>query len=462
MRELETDYLVVGAGASALAFVDTLIDVCDAEVILVDRCDMVGGHWNDAYPFVRLHQPSSYYGVASLPLGRGRIDASGLNAGFEELATGPEVTAYLHRVLAERLLPSGRVRFLPLCDHVGGGTVRHLLSGRTERIGIRRRLVDARLCENTIPATHARGFDVAPGVACIPPNHLPRMAPGHDRFTVLGGGKTGMDSVLWLLERGVAPDRIRWVVPRDPWIVNRAVTQPSGAFYGASFGGHAAQLEALAAARSPEDLALRLEEAGIWMRLDSDVMPGIVHGATLAPRELELLRTVSDVVRAGRVQSLAPDRMQLQQGERRVAPGTLHVDCTASALSHATTAPVFTADRIALQMIRIFQPTFSTALIARIEALDLGDRARNALAAPLAMPDTVASWVAQQMGSMMNHGACMEVPELKRWSRTCRLDGFGRPGREVDRADPYVARIYERIRAATLPALANMTRLISA
>ena len=48
------------------------------------------GTWNDAYPFVRLHQPSAFYGVNSLPLGHDRIDESGLNAGFYEQASGPE------------------------------------------------------------------------------------------------------------------------------------------------------------------------------------------------------------------------------------------------------------------------------------------------------------------------------------------------------------------------------------
>jgi cation diffusion facilitator CzcD-associated flavoprotein CzcO len=39
-----------------------------ADVIMVDRRHAPGGHWLEAYPFVRLHQPSAYYGVNSLPL----------------------------------------------------------------------------------------------------------------------------------------------------------------------------------------------------------------------------------------------------------------------------------------------------------------------------------------------------------------------------------------------------------
>ncbi len=68
-RKLEADYLVVGCGAAGMAFTDALIDACDADVVMVDRRHAPGGHWLEAYPFVRLHQPSAYYGVNSLPLG---------------------------------------------------------------------------------------------------------------------------------------------------------------------------------------------------------------------------------------------------------------------------------------------------------------------------------------------------------------------------------------------------------
>ena len=44
---LETDYLVIGAGAVGLAFADTLIDETDAHVTIVDRPGKPGGHWND-------------------------------------------------------------------------------------------------------------------------------------------------------------------------------------------------------------------------------------------------------------------------------------------------------------------------------------------------------------------------------------------------------------------------------
>ena len=94
-----TDYLVIGSGASGLAFADALVEEePDVELTLVDRRPGPGGHWLDAYPFVRLHTPSAYYGVNSLPLGEDRIDESGENAGFYERATGAEVRDYFAEV----------------------------------------------------------------------------------------------------------------------------------------------------------------------------------------------------------------------------------------------------------------------------------------------------------------------------------------------------------------------------
>ena len=69
---IETDYLVVGAGALGMGFVDTLIQNSDADAVMIDRRHRPGGHWLDSYPFVQLHQPSMNYGVNSTPLGHDR------------------------------------------------------------------------------------------------------------------------------------------------------------------------------------------------------------------------------------------------------------------------------------------------------------------------------------------------------------------------------------------------------
>src|SRR5262245_49742538 len=105
-----------------MAFTDALIDHADVRVAMVDRRAAVGGHWLDAYSFVRLHQASAFYGVASTLLGEGRLQEHGPEVGLQERATGAEVVAYFDRVLAERMLDSGRVQFFPSCEYLGDRT----------------------------------------------------------------------------------------------------------------------------------------------------------------------------------------------------------------------------------------------------------------------------------------------------------------------------------------------------
>ena len=68
---IEVDYLIVGAGAAGMAFADSLVTETKSTIAIVDRQHRPGGHWTNAYPFVRLHQPSAFYGVNSRPLGTG-------------------------------------------------------------------------------------------------------------------------------------------------------------------------------------------------------------------------------------------------------------------------------------------------------------------------------------------------------------------------------------------------------
>jgi hypothetical protein len=144
MPTFDTDYLIIGAGATGLSFADTLLQESDAHITIVDKHAQPGGHWNDAYPFVALHQPSAFYGVNSLELGTLRKDKLGHNAGLYELASGAEVTGYFHKVMHQSLLPSGRVCYLPMRNFLGMNdkiaSVQLLLSGDETQINVRKKL----------------------------------------------------------------------------------------------------------------------------------------------------------------------------------------------------------------------------------------------------------------------------------------------------------------------------------
>ena len=125
---VSTDYLVVGAGAMGMAFADALVDHADVHVTLVDRRYATGGHWQDAYPFVQLHQASMFYGVASTVLGTGAVQQHGSEAGLQQRARRAEIQAYFDEILHRRFLGDGPRR-LPLGErvpHRRDGPPRHL------------------------------------------------------------------------------------------------------------------------------------------------------------------------------------------------------------------------------------------------------------------------------------------------------------------------------------------------
>src|SRR5688572_28474072 len=125
-----------------MAFTDALIDHADVRVAVVDRRHSVGGHWLEAYPFVRLHQSSAFYGVASTLLGGGRLQQSGPEAGLQERATQPEICAY-YGGQADRMRESGKVEFFPNCEYVGGRTFVSRVSGERFEVPERCRIVNA-------------------------------------------------------------------------------------------------------------------------------------------------------------------------------------------------------------------------------------------------------------------------------------------------------------------------------
>ncbi|MFC6640258.1 hypothetical protein [Sulfitobacter sediminilitoris] len=135
---MQTDYLISGAGATALSFLDVLLAETDATVVIVDRRDAPGGHWNDAYPFVRLHQSASFYGVNSKHLGARRSPGQDCLDPKFELSTKSEILHYFHDLMKNTYLPTGRVTYLRNSEHLGGGRVRHLNTGQETQIDVKK------------------------------------------------------------------------------------------------------------------------------------------------------------------------------------------------------------------------------------------------------------------------------------------------------------------------------------
>ena len=386
---VSTDYLIVGSGASGLAFADSLIaEDPDAELVLVDRRPGCGRPLARCVP---LRSPPHPLGLLrrQLPEARRGPDRRvGENAGFYERATGAEVRDYFAEV-ASRLTETGRVRILTEHEHLGPGDggeqVRDLSTGELLEIEVRRKLVDARYLEASIPATHTPPFEIAPGARVIPVNDLPAVAEPGTRFTVLGSGKTAADACVWLLDNDVEPDRIRSVRPRDHWFHHRRHYQTLD-LVGDNMEGISLDAQAGAEATDVDDLFDRLEASGRLVRIDPSAKATMYRITMLSPTELDALRQIEDVVRLGHVRRIEGDRIVLAEGETDTGSDVVHVDCTAQGLSRAPAVPVFQDGRIVLQQIRQNSPTFNSALIAFVEVHREDDADRNRLCPPNPVP----------------------------------------------------------------------------
>jgi len=424
--KIDTDYLVVGAGATAMAFVDTLLTETNARIAMVDRRYRPGGHWNDAYPFVRLHQPSATYGVNSRELSGWTKDEIGLNAGLYGLASGLDVLSHFDQVMQERFLPSGRVQWLPMSEYDAGpgGThqIMSLTTGDVARIGVRKKLVDATHAQTAIPSTHPPKYKVAPGVKFTTPNRLPDIRRPHVAYTVVGSGKTGMDTCLWLLQNGVPPSRIRWIMPRDAWLLNRANMQPGVDDFDDTIGSMIGQFEAIAEATSVSDLFTRLEERDFLMRIDKAVEPTTYRCAVVSPVELAELRRIEDIVRLGHVRAIAPTRIELDRDSLPADPDTLYVDCSASAIVPPPQVPIFDDGRINLLMVRWCQPLFSAALIAFVESHFDDPVEKNALCSVVPSPERPTDWLTMWAVTLANTARWQQNERVRVWLSQCRLN----------------------------------------
>lgn len=467
--DIDADYVIKGAGAAGMAFADSLFTETDATMVIVDRHDRPGGHWNESYPFVRLHQPASFYGVNSAPLGNGAVDRVGFNAGYYELASGQEVLSHFDGVMRQRLLPSGRVRFFPMSEVDDDGAITSLLSGDRTHVDAAR-FVDATHSRMQVPSTTAPAYTVADGVTCVPLNDLPRRAAAFDDFVVIGAGKTGMDACTWLLGNGADPDRIRWVVPRDSWVLDRRDFQPGDENFANTCRGIADQAEAVALAESVDDVFVRLEAAGVLRRLDPDVVPEAYHCAILSDGEMEALRSIDGVIRLGRVVAVHPDRIELEQGDVPTGPSTLHVDCSAAGIPTHPSTPVFDGDRITIQWVRTCQPTFSAALIGFVEAAFDDEATKNRICRPIAPPTVPLDWLRMFRVELENRTCWTRFPELGDWQARSRLDPFAATfrarfgvdavatehiGRYLTHLQPAIDRLDQLLAGAAAPSVAT-------
>jgi hypothetical protein len=271
---------------------------------------------------------------------------------------------------------------------------------------------------------------------------------------IVGSGKTATDGIVWLLANGVAQDRIVWVRPRDPWMLNRAVVQPDPVV---ALGLAADTMASAADAESLEDLFLRLEAAGVMLRIDTSVTPTMAKTPTLATWELDRLRTIDTVVRLGHIRSVTGREIVLEHGTVPLEPGALVVHCAASGLQYPPMVPIWSPDKIRIQTIRAGFPCFNAALAGYVEATRDDDRERNRLCPPNTLPDTLATWAQMQVRGTLATRAFGAEPDIAAWVNQCALN----PARidPTQREDPAVIAASARVAEHASAGLARLAAL---
>jgi hypothetical protein len=121
------------------------------------------------------------------------------------------------------------------------------------------------------------------------------------------------------------------------------------------------QAEIAASAATVDELFARMEDAGQLLRLDPAVTPRMFHGAIVSVGELELLRTITDVVRLGRVQRIEAGRIVLDEGSVDSSPGRLYIDCSAIGAPRRPTKPIFEAGHVPMIGEWVALPVLSSA-----------------------------------------------------------------------------------------------------
>ncbi|KAH8743447.1 pyridine nucleotide-disulfide oxidoreductase-domain-containing protein [Diaporthe sp. PMI_573] len=378
---INVDYLVIGAGAMGMAFVDTILTDTQKTVAIVDRYARPSGHWTVAH------------------LGHDSIDKLGWNKGLLELASRDEICAYYDTVMHQTFLPSGRVAYYPKHEYTGGREFHSILTGKTYQVGKEKQDVEF-----------------------VTPNDMASAARPYSNYTVIGAGKTGIDACLWLLANGIDPDSITWIMPRDSFLFDRSGLQPGEQFAENFRAGQKAFIDSVMAASSVDDLLRRLVACQQLLQLDDSVWPTMFRCATVSLPEFEQLKKIKNIIRQGHVIRISRNEVLLQNGSYTPDPDSLFVDCSADGLVKHDATAIFQDDKIRLQPVRMCQQVFSAAFIAHVEAAYNDSETKNKLCRPIPHPDEGADVALVQMQTNLNGLYWNSHPKTKAWLSQSRLD----------------------------------------
>ena len=171
-------------------------------------------------------------------------------------------------------------------------------------------------------------------------------------------------------------------------------------------------------------MCARLERRGALLRIDTDGTPTMYRCATISQAELSDLRRISNVVRKGRVQSLQPGLLTMDEGEHRCAESSLFVNCTADGLERRPAVPIFAGNQVTLQAVRPCQQLFSAAMIGYVESTSADDARKNELCVPTPHPDSATDYLHFLNALVHAQLRWLGDQELFNWLLSSRLDAI--------------------------------------
>ena len=237
---------------------------------------------------------------------------------------------------------------------------------------VHKKTVDATLLLTNIPATKPPEYSISEEVNLIPINKLTEIKSPWEKYVVIGAGKTGLDALLYLIDKNVDPDKIIWIISNDCWYVNRDVLADDLIHIGDVLSSC---VNAVLESENVVDAYIKLEEINVVMRLDKNIWPRKMRIATVSSKEMGKIRMVTNIVRNGRIDKIDHNNIVFKNGETySTDKQTLFVDCSAAGVDFPPAKEmIYDGNKIHVQVLGSFHPTgaigasASAALIAAVE-----------------------------------------------------------------------------------------------
>lgn len=334
----DCDLCILGAGYAALNGLSAAAKYLKKgeRVVVIDKGPTWGGHWNEQYDFVRLHQPYQAFTAGDLKWrlpGRARSYLATRREIVDHLRSVPsqcashlEIEPLFRHEYREHRVRAGQVEIeaVPLAG-----------DGIPVRVRAKRLLKGTGLNHGILPPFRVSSARVRSVGVADPVLQTREFIDSDSPVYVIGSGKTAMDCVLWLASHGRRPRRkVTIIIGSGMWFMTRDEMFPTG-FGRYTKGGPTTDFLRRVADRfdgqNEADVVQYLERKNLLMNVFGTAANFRFGILSRAEREGVLAR-VDEIIR-GHLVDVDGKRMIVREGgtERAfdIADGAWLINCTA-------------------------------------------------------------------------------------------------------------------------------------